>query len=382
MTRQLQREISPYIILDDYVLQEENISKEDSEEEEDNFENAEEEEEAEVDSFEADYEGEEDDDSSDEESDSEEEEEGVSIREGSTQVDNSKKEEHNFEELEPNNANQVTTTTTTNDLNVHQQQKEGEEEKKKIKRRSTLTKFTHKLKKMIICGSGIRKDCLLEMQQEQQQQSQQHQHKQQQQEEETIQYTENGTIKLPQQFGNVKVLDFGTLFDDDGTTQRSIFYLGGIICPYGYKIEVEYLSMVNRSSDELVSYTLRLEDRMTKDGQVEPAVMVEEQVTDGYPRHFVVSNSIKTAWNTVVEQANQARYREPPPSHVITSGADFIGFNHPLIIKAIQQLPGADRLVYNMNQNGSAQRTGTTTNSSDGSNEENIWKAIAVGDQL
>lgn len=77
-------------------------------------------------------------------------------------------------------------------------------------------------------------------------------------------YNDDGIVKVPQQFGNVTVLDFGTFFPPCDDVPIFTSSSGKYIYPFGHKVQTNYLSMSNPTTlSEPMTYITTLESRFS-----------------------------------------------------------------------------------------------------------------------
>lgn len=136
----------------------------------------------------------------------------------------------------------------------------------------------------------------------------------------------NGNPVLPQQIGVLTVLNLGKIITD-----RDTFHNERYIFPVGYTVRRTYPSMINPTSNTVITSTIL-------DGGDGPRfhVVAADQVNQP-----IVANSATGAWTVVVKKSNEIRHREHSNS---ASGPDYYGFKHPTIAKMIQDLPGTKDL--------------------------------------
>ncbi|KAG0170137.1 hypothetical protein DFQ30_002854 [Apophysomyces sp. BC1015] len=148
-----------------------------------------------------------------------------------------------------------------------------------------------------------------------------------------IERDDQGQPKLPQQIGVLTVLNLGKIVND-----RDTFHNERYIFPVGYTVSRTYPSMVDPTSNTVITSTIL-------DGGDGPRFHV---VAADMPEQPIIANSATGAWTVVVRRSNEIRHREHSNS---ASGPDYYGFKHPTIAKLIQDLPGTDHLKHYVWQN-------------------------------
>ncbi|KAI9336638.1 F/Y-rich N-terminus-domain-containing protein, partial [Zopfochytrium polystomum] len=145
-----------------------------------------------------------------------------------------------------------------------------------------------------------------------------------------------GRPQLPIVVGVITILELGTIVWD-----RPAYHSERYIYPVGFKSSRQYLSIVDPNAT--VTYTCTIVEA----GDAPKFVVTPEDAPD----RAAVGNSATGAWATIVKTAHQLRNREHAGG---ASGPDFFGLSQGVVIKLIQDVPGARQCKNYIWQEGTA----------------------------
>ncbi|PVU87731.1 hypothetical protein BB559_005916 [Furculomyces boomerangus] len=140
----------------------------------------------------------------------------------------------------------------------------------------------------------------------------------------------NGNIPLPVTVGNgadeITVYDFGKVLNDREGYHTSLY-----IFPVGFRSSRMYPSTVNPQTRTKYTSTIT-------EGASGPVFKV---VAQDKPWFEYSASSASAAWKTILEELNELGV----PVKINTSGPQLFGLSNLSIVKAIQELPNADKCV-------------------------------------